>query len=65
MTIEQIVDRCHVSESSLQVVRYVRSRLKPGAWAKLSREDRRCLVTTAIACHQRNRETYRYVMFGR
>ena len=63
--IQQIVDRCHVSTSNLQVVRYVRSRLKPGAWAKLSPANRRYLITEAIACHQRNRETYRYVMFGR
>ena len=62
--ISQIVDRCHVSDSNLSVIRYFRSRLVKGSWRKLSRNQRRVMLRSVIDCHLLNRDLYRSVMLG-
>ena len=63
--IRRIVDRCHVAESNLAVVRYVLSRFKHGAFWSLTRADRRTVIASAIARHAENRALYVAVMGGR
>ena len=63
--ITMLVGRCHVSDSYVEVLRYVRSRIKRGAWCELSREQRREIVRDVIAEHRANRECYMEVMYHR
>ena len=63
--IRMIVDRCHVGESNLSVIRYVVSRLKPGAWRRMEKSQRRYLVAECVKAHAENRELYGFVMGAR
>jgi hypothetical protein len=63
--IDQIVSRCHVGQSNRQVIKYFRSRLKCGAWSKLSREQRKDIIRQVIQCHSGNQDLYRAVVSGR
>lgn len=56
--IRQIVKRCHVGDSNLRVCRYVRSRLRPGAYASMSQARRLELCAMVINQHRENRELY-------
>ena len=60
-----IVGRCHVGESNTKVIRYFVSRLKPGAWRKLSREERKAVLRHVLHAHDVNRALYHAVMTGR
>lgn len=60
--ITMIVGRCHVSDSHRDVIRYVQSRMRKGAWAKLSRADRHTLMRAIIKAHNDNRAQYVAVM---
>jgi hypothetical protein len=62
----QIVGRRHVSESNLQVIRYVVSRLrrKHATFAGMPRKDRRAFLRQVITAHQDNRAMYVAVMGG-
>jgi len=60
----QIVDRCHVGQSFLSVVRYFISRLKPGAWKSLPRAERRRMLSLIRKRHASNRRLYTAVMNG-
>ena len=62
--IGQIVGRCHVGQPYVEVLRYVVSRLKSGAWEKMPRADRRSVVATVVKEHNENRDLYRSVMGG-
>lgn len=62
--IRQIVDRCHVADSNLAVVRYFLSRMKPGAFWKLSKRKRRNMLAAVLKRHAENRAVYRLVMRG-
>ena len=59
-----IVSRCHVASSNRKVLRYVISRMKPGAWRGLSRELRREVMREVFGEHRLNREQYVGVMSG-
>lgn len=63
--ISMIVGRCHVGESNRQVIRYLKSRFRKGAWRKMSRDQRKAIMREAIECHRANRELYVAVMTGR
>lgn len=63
--ISMIVGRCHVGDSNRKVIRYLKSRMKRGAWRKLSRDERKQIMREAIRCHAENRELYHAVMTGR
>ena len=62
--ISQIVVRCHVSESTLAVVRYVLSRMNGGrkGFLKNAKHRRRYAIAAAIQQHAENRVEYRQVM---
>ena len=62
--IDQIVGRCHVHESNRSVVRYAVSRLKKGAWEKLTPVSRLSFLRACIESHRDNRELYHDVMGG-
>mgnify|MGYP003668284765 CR=1 FL=1 len=64
--IRQIVDRCHVGDSHLTVIRYFVSRLKTGhaTWLTLDRRTRRDWICQIVARHNENQELYRDVMKG-
>lgn len=63
--IAMIVGRCHVGESNLSVIRYVLSRMNPGAFRKAPRAQRRELLKQIIACHRENQELYQCVQTGK
>lgn len=63
--IDMLVGRCHVGESNRAVIRYVKSRLKKGAWKKLDREKRKEVMRAVIESHKANRALYHAVMTGR
>jgi hypothetical protein len=62
--IRQIVDRCHVGDSDLAVIRYLVSRFKRKykTWIKMPRGDRRTIMREALRIHHDNQKTYRLVM---
>jgi len=61
----QIVDRRHVGDSPLSIVRYVLSRMKKGAWKKTPKPDRREIIRHSIEHHIRcNRGLYNFVVMG-
>jgi predicted transcriptional regulator len=62
--IGQIVGRCHVSESTLAVVRYVLSRMngERKGFLKNAKHQRRYTIAAAIQQHRENRIEYRQVM---
>lgn len=63
--IHMIVGRCHVGQSNLSVIRYLKSRFKHGAWRSLPRDKRKDIMREAIRCHRENRDLYHTVMTGR
>ncbi|HEX4545752.1 MAG TPA: hypothetical protein VH110_05290 [Candidatus Acidoferrum sp.] len=63
--VRQIVGRCHVGQSNRAVIRYFVSRLKRGAWGKLSRDERKQWLRHVIDAHRENRGLYHAVMTGR
>ena len=64
--VNQIVDRCHVSETPRQVIRYFISRLKHKrkTWLGASREDRKVWLRLIVARHRENRALFRSVGGG-
>lgn len=60
-----IVNRCHVGDSYLSVVRYVLSRMNRGAFWKAPRADRRKFIKEVIRVHRENRKLYNAVVTGR
>jgi hypothetical protein len=60
--IAQIVGRMHVGSSEAEVLEYARSRLAPGAWDKMSVNDRKAFECEVLKAHDRNRSFYRQVM---
>ena len=62
-----LVDKCHVSESFLGVVRYMLSKVKGGhkAWMKLPRNARREALVYMLARHNSNKGLYNSVASGR
>jgi hypothetical protein len=63
--VSQIVGRCHVGQSNRAVIRYFVSRLKHGAWRKLSRDERKTWLGYVLRAHAENRTLYAAVMTGR
>jgi len=63
--VTMIVGRCHVGESNRHVIRYFKSRLKKGAWAKMPRAERKRVMRWVIQAHADNRSLYHAVMTGR
>jgi len=63
--IRMIVNRCHVGESNLAVIRYVLSRMKPGSWWALPKPDRHEILAEIIEAHKDNRDLYARVVTGR
>lgn len=65
--ISQIVDRCHVGNSNLFVIRYVISRLKNKyrTFKAMPKDQRRKIMQEAIRIHEENKAEYRRVMSGR
>lgn len=61
-----IVDRCHVADSDLRVIRYVLSRLarKRKTFLAMPRRSRRILLRSIVRAHEANRALYRAVMGG-
>jgi len=64
--IRQIVNRCHVGETDLTVIRYVVSRLKHKhrTFAAMPKKDRREFMRQVIRVHGENRKLYQHVMRG-
>ncbi len=65
--INQVVSRCHVSDSNLSVIRYMVSRMKGKykGWKKHGKELRKKGMTQAIYCHTQNKDLYYSVMSGK
>lgn len=63
--IDMLVGRCHVGQSNLAVIRYVKSRVKRGAWRKMDRSKRKEIMRAVIEAHRNNRALYHAVMTGR
>lgn len=61
--VRRIVDRCHVGESNLSVIRYLLSTMKKGAFRKAPRDQRRAILSEAIKRHRENRELFRHYRF--
>ncbi len=64
--IKQIVNRCHVSDSHRQVIKYVISRLveRRATWESMTRQQRRRVMRDIIKVHDNNRELYNIVTRG-
>lgn len=62
--IRSIVGRLHVSQSYLEVVRYVRTRLRRGSWQNMPHKDRREFIRICFEAHASNRAVYDYVYPG-
>jgi hypothetical protein len=62
--VRQVVDRCHVSDSPREVIRYVRSRLSGDGRSPEHREARRDIYRQAVEQHRRNRADYEWVQAG-
>lgn len=62
--VRQIVGRCHVGETYLEVLRHVLTKLKGGrkTWLLLPKLNRRHLIAAVIQHHRENRVLYRQVM---
>jgi hypothetical protein len=63
--IRQIVDRCHIGDSDLAVIRYLISRMTRGyrTWKSLDRNRRRCLMREAVRIHHENQDLYKQYRF--
>ena len=62
--IRNVVGRLHVGTPDREVVDYVISRLKKGAWEALTPQQQQHLVVTALEEHHENIDLYRSVMGG-
>jgi hypothetical protein len=62
--IRMIVARCHVADTNREVVAYVVSCLRPGAWESLPKSDRFRLMRESLRCHRENRALYAFVQRG-
>lgn len=64
--LRQVVDRCHVGESNLSVIRYAISRLKnkKKTFLSLSKRQRKYFLKAVIERHHENRGLYSFVMGG-
>ena len=58
--VRNIVGRCHVGESNVEVIEYVQSRIKPSSWE----EHEKVLKRAIIAEHKANMKVYLHVMGG-
>ena len=65
--IRQIVNRVHVGESNLRMIRYSISKLREGydTYARMPRNARREFLRECIKVHTANRMLYISVMSGR
>lgn len=70
--IRQIVDRCHVADSNMDVIRFVLSRIagktrkeKYAHYRSKPRKERHQLLEIVITIHEQNRAVYRAVTRGR
>jgi hypothetical protein len=61
--IRMIVNRCHVSDSYLKVIRYVLSRMQKGAFRQAPRAQRRKTLKEIIRCHRENRDLFQRYHF--
>ena len=63
--IRQIVDRCHVGDSDLAVIRYVISRMTRGyqTWRSLDRNRRRSVIQEAMRIHHENQDLFKQYRF--
>jgi len=62
------VDKCHVAESYLSVIRYVLRTANPAQYARFRlapRRKRRRFIREILYAHKKNRELYAFVMKGR
>ena len=66
MMIKMIVNRCHVAESNLSVIRYVITRLADNyaTWKTLTKKQRKTMMRQIIKAHAGNGHLYHYVMNG-
>ena len=64
--LRQIVDRCHVSISNRELIKYMISCLthKRQTWLTLEREVRKEIMNQAIDQHELNKGVYQMVMRG-
>ena len=64
--LRMIVDRCHVGESNLQVIRYSINRLVKGydTFKAMAKKDRRKFLKLCIKYHADNKKLYNQVMKG-
>lgn len=60
--IERMVDRRHVGESDMSVIRYVKSKLAKGAWEQV--ENKKRVLSAIIRRHHKNQNLYHDVMTG-
>jgi Fe-S cluster assembly scaffold protein SufB len=67
MIVGFIVDRCHVGDSNMDVIRYFVSHMKEGhaTWKALPRDVRREYLRDIIERHSDNRGLYVSVVSGR
>ena len=63
--IANIVGRCHVSDRFSEVLRYLITCMKRGAWKTMDRKLRREIVAEIVKTHKRNQDEYYLVMMGR
>lgn len=61
--ISNIVSRCHVSDSHREVLEYVISRLKKGAWAKMPLSQKVKFARMCKEAHDANRELFNTFRF--
>jgi predicted nucleic acid-binding OB-fold protein len=59
--LRQIVDRCHVGDSHIEVLEYVKTRMK---FANLTEESQAQIMTAVAEIHEENRALYSRVMQG-
>lgn len=62
--LRQVVARCHVSDSTKEVLTYAKSRLRKGFWNKMTFRQKVNFAKFCKAAHLENRELYRSVMKG-
>ena len=62
--IENIVGRCHVSKSFDEVLLYVISKLRPGAWDAMTPRQQSTFKMSVARQHAANQRIYDFVMKG-
>lgn len=58
-------DRCHVADSSREVIRFAISNLKKGVWDKIDRTSRKKAIRSLLNRHAKNGNLYVKVVTGR